>query len=75
MAEEREEPRVPTVGYHPKKGPQTFHLRRGEKLPEGFSDKPHPGQHENERDGRREEPAKARRKGRHRAAPPLFSQA
>lgn len=34
-----------TVGYHPQKGAQTFELKPGEKLPAGWSDKPHKGQH------------------------------
>jgi hypothetical protein len=40
-----DEEKTAHVGYHPKKGAETFHLKRGEKLPEGYSAKPHPGQH------------------------------
>lgn len=39
---------VPTVGYHPAEGAKTFSLKRGEKLPAGYSDAPHPGQHPHE---------------------------
>lgn len=61
MAEGREQA-VPTVGYHPEKGAQTFNLKPGESLPKGWSDKPHPGQHAHDAEQGREpakDPAKA----------------
>lgn len=41
----------PTVGYDAQGRAQTFDLEPGEKLPEGFSDKPPPGAHPHDKDG------------------------
>jgi hypothetical protein len=49
-------------GYHPTRGVQMFTLKKGEKLPNGWSDKPHPGQHPHDAEQGREpakEPAKS----------------
>jgi hypothetical protein len=39
------ENRSAVVGYHADKGAKTFHLRDGDKLPNGYTDTPFPGQH------------------------------
>lgn len=45
------------MGYHPKHGARTFDLKPGEKLPAGYSDAPHPGQHPHDAEqGRTPEP-------------------
>jgi hypothetical protein len=37
--------KVDVVGYHKEHGAKTFNLAPGEKLPAGYADAPHPGQH------------------------------